>query len=233
MINTTNSPTVHGDDALQNALSILQELGKRAFDLETRPGKANPELMKDRQARHRLATSIFLRLRKNRPFTATELTTLHELCITSDSEEDAERSARLYTELTGTVAPSIMDVRGLRVPLRAMFVQLWAKGNVTLPHTFTVSGVWAKYPDLKSCSQTFIYNASGPKTSNIHRSTRSFQYRVNWQSPTDISFQELWDSAPAVVDKQREIRSIGNGGGQPISHTWRGFSALQNYIRPL
>ncbi|GLO49582.1 hypothetical protein PPUN110474_09820 [Pseudomonas putida] len=212
MINTTDNPTLHGDDVLESAVAILRELADRALAAEARPGKANPELMKDRQARHRLATSIFLKLRKSRPFTPVELTTLHKLCITSDSEEDMERAALLYTELTGAEALNFMDIKGLRVPLRAMFVQLWAKGKVTLPHTFTVRGVWAKYPDFKSESETFIYDISEIKTSNIHRSTRAFQYRVNWHKPEDINFRDLWDAAPAVVDKQRTIRSTGNGG---------------------
>jgi len=85
VINTTDSPTLHGDDVLESAVAILQELADRALAVEARPGKANPELMKDGQARHRMATSIFLRLRKGRPFMPTELTTLHNLCITSDS----------------------------------------------------------------------------------------------------------------------------------------------------
>ncbi|WP_258229830.1 hypothetical protein [Pseudomonas putida] len=193
-------------------MAILHELADRALAVEARPGKANPELMKDGQARHRMATSIFLRLRKGRPFMPTELTTLHNLCITSDSEEDMERATLLYTELTGAKAVNFMDIKGLRIPLRAMFVQLWAKGKVTLPHTFTTKGVWAKYPEFKSESETFIYDIAENKTSSIRRSTRAFQYHVNWHKPEDIKFQEIWDAAPTVADKQRAIRSTGTGG---------------------
>lgn len=212
MINTTDSPIAHADDVLESAIAMLHELADRALAIETRPGKANPELMRDRQARHRLATSIFLRLRKGRLLTTTEFIKLHDLCITSDSKEDTELSKAIYLELTGERPADFMDVRGLRVPLRAMFVRLWAKGKVTLPHTFTVTGVWAKYPDLKAESETFIHEISEIKTSNIHRSTRAFQYRVNWHKPDDVNFSELWDSAPSVVDKQRYIRTSKNKG---------------------
>jgi len=212
VINTTDSPIAHADDVLESAIAMLHELADRALAIETRPGKANPELMRDRQARHRLATSIFLRLRKGRLLTTTEFIKLHDLCITSDSKEDTELSKAIYLELTGERPADFMDVRGLRVPLRAMFVRLWAKGKVTLPHTFTVTGVWAKYPDLKAESETFIHEISEIKTSNIHRSTRAFQYRVNWHKPDDVNFSELWDSAPSVVDKQRYIRTSKNKG---------------------
>lgn len=207
MINTTDSPIAHADDVLDSAIAMLDELADRALAIETRPGKANPELMRDRQARHRLATSIFLRLRKGRPLTTGELVKLHDLCITSNSKADTKLAETIYSELTGEIPADTMDVRGLRVPLRAMFVRLWAKGKVTLPYTFTVSGVWAKYPDLKAESETFIYEITEIKTSNIHRSTRAFQYRVNWHKPDDVDFSELWDAAPSVVDKQRYIRT--------------------------
>lgn len=212
MINTTDNPILHSDDALESAVTYLQELADQAMACEANPGKANPELLKDRQARHRLATSIFLRIRKGRPLTTDELNTMHELCITSEGEkENPEQAKGLYTELTGEEEPDVMDIRGLRVPLRAMFVRLWAKGKATLPHSFNVNGVWAKYPKLKAESESFIYKVSEPKTEYIHRSTRAFQYRVNWHDARDVKFTELWDSAPAVVDKQRSIRKKQGG----------------------
>ncbi|POA28214.1 MULTISPECIES: site-specific integrase [unclassified Pseudomonas] len=209
MINTSDLPTLHSDDVLDSAVAILQELGQKALAIETKPGKANPELMTDGQARHRLAVPIFLRRRKDRPLAKTELMKLYNLCITSDDQ--TEHAVSLYTELTGEAAPHLKDVSGVRTPIRAMFVLLWIKGKVTLPHNFTIAGVWAKYPELKSESETFIYNVSQIKTSFLHRSSRAFQYRVNWHKPKDVDFTELWEAAPAVVDKQRAIRAANNG----------------------
>jgi len=228
VINTTDNPILHSDDALESAVTFLQELADQAMACEAHPGKANPELLADRQARHRLATSIFLRIRKGRPLTTDELNTMHALCIMSDGKkEDAEKAKGLYAELTGEEEPEVTDVRGLRVPLRAMFVRLWVEGKVTLPHSFHVNGVWAKYPDLMKESQSFIYNVSVSQTEYIHRSTRTFQYRVNWHDARDVKFTELWDSAPAVVDKQRSIRKT-QGGKTNDFHTWPGFAVSQN-----
>lgn len=212
MINTTDSLTLHGNDVLQNAAAILQELAQKAMDAESVSGKANPELLTDRQARHRLALSIFLRIRKGRAFTYPELTTLYNLCLVPDKQLDLAQP--LYTALTGEAAPHPKDVSGIRIPIRTMFVLLWTKGNVTLPHDFNISGVWAKYPELIDRSQGFIHKLAGVKTSNLHRCTRNFQYRVNWHRPEDIVFEELWEAAPVVVDKQREIKSKSKKGSK-------------------
>lgn len=212
MINTTDSITLHGDDVLQNAAAILQELAQKAMDAESVSGKANPELLTDRQARHRLALSIFLRIRKGRALTYPELTTLYNLCLVPDKQLDL--ALPLYTALTGEAAPHPKDVSGIRIPIRTMFVLLWTKGNATLPHDFNISGVWAKYPELIDRSQGFIHKLAGVKTSNLHRCTRNFQYRVNWQRPEDIVFEELWEAAPVVVDKQREIKSKSKKGSK-------------------
>ena len=209
MINTSDLPTLHSDDVFDSALTILQELGQKALNIETKPGKANPELMTDVQARHRLAAPIFLRHRKDRPLANTELMKLYNLCITPDDQ--ADHAASLYTELTGEETPHLKDVSGVRIPIRAMFVLLWAKGKVTLPHNFTISGVWPKYPELKSESEGFISSIVGIKTSSLYRCTRNFQYRVNWHKPEDVNFKELWEAAPTVIDKQRAIRIANDG----------------------
>ncbi|NBB11020.1 site-specific integrase [Pseudomonas sp. SLFW] len=218
MINTTDNLTVHGDDVLQSAQAILQELAQKAVDAETVAGKANPELLRDMQARHRLALSIFLRHRKGRALTYPELTTLYSLCLVPDKQLDV--AIPLYEELTGEYTPKLKDVSGLRIPIRAMFVLLWAKGHVTLPHSFNLSGIWAKYPEMIDISEGFIHQIAGLKASHQQRCARTFQYRVNWKKPEDIVFEELWEAAPAVVDKQREIKSKATKGSKGLDFSY-------------
>lgn len=218
MINTTNSITLHGEDVLQNAGAILQELAQKAMDAETVSGKANPELLKDVQARHRLALPIFLRRRKGRALTYAELTTLYSLCLVPDKQLDV--AIPLYEELTGEYTPKLKDVSGLRIPIRAMFVLLWEKGHVTLPHSFNLSGIWAKYPEMIERSEGFIHQIAELKGSHQQRSARTFQYRVNWKRPEDIVFEELWEAAPAVVDKQREIKSKATKGSNCLNFSY-------------
>ncbi|WJN48573.1 site-specific integrase [Pseudomonas asiatica] len=229
MINTTDSITLHGDDVLQSAQAILQELAQKAMDAETVSGKANPELLKDKQARHRLAVSIFLRHRKGRALTYPELSTLYDLCLVPDKQLDV--GLPLYTELTGECTPELKDVSGVRIPIRAMFVLLWAQGKITLPHNFNLSGVWAKYPDLIGRSQGFIHQICGPNDSHQQRCARNFQYRVNWKKPDDVVFEELWEAAPAVVDKQREIKSTATKGSKGMDFSylaWLHLFAIQH-----
>ncbi|WP_148058760.1 hypothetical protein, partial [Pseudomonas protegens] len=88
MINTTDSITLHGDDVLESAAAILEELAQKAMEAENVAGKTNPELLKDMQARHRLALTIFLRHRKGRALTYQELTTLYRLCLVPDKQLD-------------------------------------------------------------------------------------------------------------------------------------------------
>ncbi|GFZ71385.1 hypothetical protein PSE10C_21270 [Pseudomonas amygdali pv. eriobotryae] len=218
MINTTDNLTVHGDDVLQSAQAILQELAQKAMDTETVAGKANPELLVDKQARHRLALSIFLRHRKGQTLSYSELTTLYKLCLVPDKQLNL--ATPLYTKLTGEPTPQQKDVSGIRIPIRAMFVLLWEEGKVTLPHDFNLSGVWAKYPDLIDISENFIQEIAGLNPSNLYRSTRRFQYRVNWKSPEDIIFEELWEAAPAVVDKQRDIKKNSNKGSKRLDFSY-------------
>lgn len=229
MINTTDSITLHGDDVLQSAQAILGELAQKAMDAETVAGKANPELLTDKQARHRLAVSILLRHRKGRALTYSELTTLYNLCLVPDKQLDA--AMPLYAELTGEHTPELKDVSGIRIPIRAMFVLLWEKGNATLPHNFNLSGIWAKYPEMIDRSKGFVHEIAGLKSSHLKRCTRTFQYRVNWKKPEDVVFEELWEAAPAVVDKQREIRSEAAKGSKGLDFsylTWLHLFAKQH-----
>lgn len=218
MINTSDLITLHGDDAPKCAIAILQELAQTALNAETVAGKDNPELLKNKQARQRLALPIFLRLRKGRPLTDTELTTLYKLCVITDKDLDLARP--LYTELTGDNTPNPKDVHGIRIPVRAMFVLLWTKRKVTLPHGFTLSGVWGKYPDLKPKSEGFIHQIAEVKRSHLHRCTRNFQYRVDWHTPEDVNFKELWEAAPNVVDKQRDIKREAKEGSKPAQFSY-------------
>lgn len=210
MINTSNSLTLHGEDVLQNAQAVLQALAQKAIDAEKAPGKVNPELLKDLQARHRLALTIFLRHRQGRALTYSDIHTLYNLCLVPDKQLNT--AIPLYAELTGKHKPNLKDVSGMRIPVRAMFVLLWAKGNVTLPHNFNLSGIWAKYPEMIAQSEGFINDIAGPKESHQKRCARTFQYRVTWKKPEDVVYEQLWDAAPAVVDKQREIKSKATKG---------------------
>lgn len=210
MINTTDSITLHGDDVLESAAAILEELAQKAMEAEKVAGKANPELLKDMQARHRLALTIFLRHRKGRALTYLELTTLYRLCLVPDKQLDL--AMPLYVQLTGEHTPPPKDVSGLRIPIRAMFVLLWSKGNATLPYSFNLSGVWPKYPEMIDRSEGFIHEITGLKETHQKRCSRTFQYRVNWKKPEDVVFEELWEAAPAVVDKQRQIKSKAKKG---------------------
>lgn len=207
MINTSDLPILHGQDTLARAAEILQHLAQKASDDEVHFGKANPERVGNLQVRHRLSLPILLRLRKRRAFTEVELLTLYSLGITSDDQIDF--AGALYADLAGKTALSTKDVSGLRIPIRAMFVQLWSEAKVTLPHTFTVSGVWAKYPDLMPLSEGFIYSVTTKITSR--RASRVFQYHVNWHSPRDVVFEELWDKAPSVIDLQISLNSENKG----------------------
>ncbi|EME9750201.1 site-specific integrase [Pseudomonas aeruginosa] len=203
MINTSDLPILQGEDTLARTAEILQHLAHCALDTEVHFGKANPERIANLQVRHRLALPIFLRLRKGRAFTEVELLTLYSLCITSDAQIDF--AGGLYADLVGKTALSTNDVSGLRVPIRAMFVQLWSEGKVTLPHTFNVNGVWLKYPELVPLSEGFIYSVATACANR--RASRVFQYHVNWHNPRDVDFEELWEKAPLVVDLQLSLNS--------------------------
>lgn len=208
MINTTDDIILLQKDACQHAAEALDELTQHAFKQVPNLGGTSLNCIGNTQVRHRLALPIFLERRRGRAVTEEELGQLYRFCIASDAELPQAHSN--YSALTGTTGQLDEDVLGLRIPVRAMFVMLWINGKVIMPHTFTVSGVWPKYPKLKKRSETFIYNIAKDTKNNpkqVIRASRTFQYHVDWHSSTSVSFEELWEAAPLVIDKIREIRS--------------------------
>lgn len=202
MINTGDDIILLQDDACQRASFVLHDLAQQALKKTPHLRNTDTNTLKTASPRHKLAVSIFLE-RLNRDVTQRDLGLLYNLCICSDGE--LFRAKSTYSELTGCNVKFDEDVLGLRIPVRAMFVMLWSEGKVVVPHTFTVSGVWAKYPALTKISNNFLYKIAAT-SQEVVRSCRAFQYHVDWHTPKKIKFDELWEAAPLVVDTQRAIR---------------------------
>ncbi|WP_248917162.1 hypothetical protein [Pseudomonas entomophila] len=173
------------------ALSALSKWTKNEIGVNFR---YDPE-SKSAQARSRFALQGIEIHRSLYDFTHEEMHIMYKLCIKKASERT--EISGLYRKLMGFSPKIFEDALGLRVPFRAMFVLLWIKGKATLPYTFTTEGVFHKYPILTEESKGFIYNLATTAPQTI-KPSRVFQYRTNWHSPEEVSFEEVWDAAPFI-----------------------------------
>lgn len=151
------------------------------------------------QGRSRFSLFILKSLTSFKEINKHDLDLMYELALLE--LRDSAGACSIYEKLTGCQPVLIEDAIGLRVSFRAMFIILWSKGLVTLPYSFELNGVWAKFPELEPISMGFVYEqAQG--FSQIVRASRVFQYRTSWISAEDVDFEELWDSAPDVCDNR-------------------------------
>jgi len=151
------------------------------------------------QARNRFA---LLRLENSRSFydfKLDDLHTLYELCIKSQTQRS--EISELYSMLIGHWPVMLEDALGLRTSLRGMFIILWANGKVTLPYTFTTEGAFTKFPLLEGISKGFIFDIAS-KRPGVLQSSRIFQYRTNWHSAHQVSFDDAWNATPFVCALQ-------------------------------
>lgn len=190
-VQTLSMPTMALDigDALATLSKMIKkEMGaKFTFD----PTSANV------QYRNRFALLILEDQRSFYTFNSDDLQIMLKLCIKRTS--DRSEISKLYGKLMGYFPVVFEDALGLRTSFKAMFMILWSKGKVTLPYTFTTKGALTKYPLLESLSKGFIYELAS-KRPEVYRSSRVFQYRTNWHSPDQVSFDAVWDAAPYVKD---------------------------------
>jgi hypothetical protein len=149
------------------------------------------------QYRNRFALFTLAENRSLYGFSADELDTIFKLCIKKKS--DRAEISDLYAKLVGHMPIAYEDALGLRTPFRAMFMILWSQGKITLPHTYSSEGVLTKFPMLDRLTKGFIYEIAAREPEAI-RASRVFQYRTNWHSPDDVSFQDVWDAAAHVSE---------------------------------
>ncbi|AZE47289.1 hypothetical protein C4K04_1599 [Pseudomonas chlororaphis] len=153
----------------------------------------------DRQGRSRFSLFILKSLTGFEKFKKADLDQMYDLAVIGTS--DTVGASSIYEKLTGCLPVLIEDAMGLRVSFRAMFVILWSKGLATLPYTFELQGVWAKFPTLEPLSKGFVYEHSQGFPETI-RASRVFQYRTNWIKARDVNLEELWDAAPYICDNR-------------------------------
>ena len=153
----------------------------------------------NRQGRSRFALFIFRNLIGSKTLQENDLGLMYDLAV-MDTSDNAGASS-VYEKLTGCLPILMEDAIGLRISLRALFVILWSKGQATLPYTFELQGVWAKFPVLEPLSKGFVY-AQSQGFPEIIRASRVFQYRTNWIKAEDVNFEELWSAAPDVCDNR-------------------------------
>ncbi|MBT2374384.1 hypothetical protein [Pseudomonas fluorescens] len=170
---------------------------------ECRP-KAEMRDSPNKQARHRYALNLLLELRNGSPFSLEDFSDLFELSTTE--KHSTEELNFLYKKLSGVKARFISDIHGLQTPLRAIFMQLWHAGEVLLPYTFTDAGVSTKYPNLRN-QTSFITSLVTNEKRNLLTCANLFKYKFSWREPMDISFEELWEAAPAVCELQSKLRT--------------------------
>lgn len=200
MINTSEKiilvPGISIQNDVCNALDTLCKLMRNEYGNKIEQAMNSA----DRQGRARFSLFTFKNLKSFKKIKKNDLDLMYELSVTDINDGICARS--IYEKLTGTQPAFIEDAIGLRVSIRTMFVILWSKGLVTLPYTFELGGVWAKFPTLEPISKGFVYEYSQgfPETVRV---SRVFQYRTNWISPEDVNFDELWDAAPDVCDNRQ------------------------------
>ncbi|GFZ68110.1 hypothetical protein PSE10B_46320 [Pseudomonas amygdali pv. eriobotryae] len=206
MINTSDVIIWTGKGTTNRAIAALKDLEHLTSSQAKYNGKPVDEITCP-QTRTRIALCIFLQKTDIQRLQKSDFNLLYT--ITTTSKTDNIYLKQLYERITGSYPKFIEDVEGLRSPLRAWFAILWSEGILTLPHTFCMDGAWQKYPELMEVSQGFVYNMTKSSPS-IARAGRAFQYRTTWHNLSDISFSELWEAAPRVVDAQKDIKNSGN-----------------------
>ncbi|WP_415915519.1 hypothetical protein [Pseudomonas amygdali] len=206
MINTSDVIIWTGKGTTKRAIAALKDLEHLTASQAKYNGKPVDEIT-CQQTRTRIALCIFVQKTDIQCLDKSDINLLYT--ITTTSKTDNIYLKQLYERTTGTYPKFIEDVEGLRSPLRAWFALLWSEGIITLPHTFSMDGAWQKYPELMELSQGFIYNITKFSLSMV-RAGRAFQYRTTWHNLSDISFSELWEAAPRVVDAQQDIKHSGN-----------------------
>lgn len=205
MINTSDliAWTHKGD--IRRAIEILRYLEVASTTKAKYNGKPLDEIH-NLQARRRIALCILSANVDFENFTKETIDTLFS--ITTTQITDTGKLKELYQKISGTHPLYLEDVEGLRAPLRALFAILWSEGALTLPYTYNIDGAWQKFPELQKTSQGFIHELTKDSPS-LFKSARAFQYRTTWHTGADISFSELWEAAPKIVDILKERRDLG------------------------
>ncbi len=199
MINTSETIYWLKPEGLERAKSVMKEISRLSAHKADYKGKPFEDIH-NRQLRRRLALPI---LRDKMHWEVLNQYDFdHLYTITACSTDDTLTLIHLYKILTGVEPKYIDDVIGLRTPIRAVFAILWSEKLVTLPHTFRMDGVHQRFPELDEKTQGFLYELTKDNDSLL-RASRSYQYRTDWHSITDIQFSDLWKSAPLVVDAKR------------------------------
>ncbi|MDR8365023.1 hypothetical protein [Pseudomonas sp. JL3] len=205
MINTSDLIIWTKKGTIRRAIEILKDLECTSATNAKYNGKPIEEIF-NLQARSRIALCILVQKTDIERFSKETFDTLYN--ITKAPKTDRRHLKELYEKVVGTPPAYLEDVEGLRSPLRAMFAILWSEGALTLPYTFNLDGAWQKFPQLKEISHGFIHNFT-KNSPSLFKYARAFQYRTTWHTLADISFSELWEAAPRVIDIQKVIRDSG------------------------
>ncbi|MGQ8917143.1 hypothetical protein ACUUYP_06970 [Pseudomonas lundensis] len=199
MINTSEkvmlAPNINIQKEVQEAFETLCEQMRLEF------GHKVDQVLDSSSRQHRSRFSLFIlkSLTGFKKINRTHLDLMYDLALLKT--EDHVSASLLYEKITGCQPVFLEDVMGLRVSFRAMFVILWSKGIATLPHTFELQGIWAKFPLLESSSRGFIFEHS-KGFPEVIKASRVFQYRTSWLKAEDVSFEELWEAAPSICDNR-------------------------------
>lgn len=200
MINTTELVMLHHTDATERFGLQLCVLSRKIELTAKYKGQPFSEIV-NRQKRARLALPIFLNFRGDECFTEEHVQLLYKFAHAGSTTKELTEA---YQTLTGIYPVTREDVLGLRVPVRASFLVSWADQRMTLPHTYTLSGVHPKFPELTKLTQGFAFTLV--KNSRSHKkAVTNFQYRTTWHSAELVKIADIWELAPMVCAVQSTI----------------------------
>lgn len=204
MINTSETIYWLKPQGLERAKAVTKEVSRLCKDKAGYNGKPF-NYIQNRQLRRVLALPILGDTIQFDALTPNDFDCFYTLTL--GSTDDRSSLVEGYRKLTGNDPSYIDDVIGLRTSLRAIFAVLWSEGLVTLPHTFRLDGVHARFPELTEKTQGFLYDLT-KHDNTLLRASRSYQYRTDWHSYTDIKFSDLWQSTPQVIDTKKKSNGI-------------------------
>lgn len=204
MINTSETIYWLKPEGLERAKAVTKEVSRLCEHKAGYNGKPF-NYIQNRQLRRVLALPILGSTIQFDALTPNEFDCFYTLTL--GSSDDRSSLVEGYRKLTGNDPSYIDDVIGLRTSFRAIFAVLWSEGLVTLPHTFRLDGVHARFPELTEKTQGFLYDLTKHDTTLL-RASRSYQYRTDWHAFTDIKFSDLWQSTPLVIDTKKKADGI-------------------------
>ncbi|WP_322614496.1 hypothetical protein [Pseudomonas sp. BIC9C] len=163
--------------------------------------------------------------RENTPFNQEDLQNLFNIANTPKTDKAELRD--LYIKLTGRQPKYIDDVNGLKGPIKALMILLWSNKQLLLPILFDKKGMSKAFPDIYNITDGFVAEIV-LHCSNRHlvKYFRAFVYTVDWAKPKDVTFLELWDATPKLLEVIKQYKALNQCTEYPRHYCILGFAAL-------